>query len=148
MRRSEGGQLEDPKESSIKCKINRIKDVVIQAKIYKFNNVQGSILPRWYTIYLWRVNILTFLWHFTLINFERDSPRADLPRSTTSNGQLTSVIDLSSTSPFDAQIIDRLSSSTVLYGVCSRVFLVVHQDWVSNNALFDLNWAISNSIIF
>ena len=29
--------MEDPKES-IKCKINRIKDIIIQAKIYKFIN--------------------------------------------------------------------------------------------------------------
>ena len=115
------------------------------------------------SMYLWRVNILTFPkepvislvkarlinnGYFTLINFGRDSPRADFPRSTTSNGQVTSIIGLSSTSPFDAQIINWLSSSTDVYGVCSRVFLVVHTDWVSNSALFDLNWAISNSMIF
>ena len=82
--------------------------------------------------------------YFTLINyFERDSPRADLPRSTTSNGQVTSVIGLSSTSSSDRQ-----SSSVVVYGVCSRVFLVTHANWVSNSALFDLNLTISNSMVF
>ena len=123
--------------------------------------------PRWYTIHLWRVNIITFPWqlllplmmkngYFTLINyFGRDSPRADLPRSTTSNGQVIglsyryryrlslSVIGLSSTSSSY-----RRSSSVVVYGVCSRVFLVIHADWVSNSALFDLNLAISNSSLF
>ena len=82
--------------------------------------------------------------YFTLINyFGRDSPRADLPRSTTSNGQVTSVIGLSSTSSSDRQ-----SSSVVVYGVCCRVLLVIHADWVSNSALFDLNLTISNSMVF
>ena len=81
--------------------------------------------------------------NFTLINYVgQDSPRADLPRSTTSNGQVTSVIGLSSTSSFDRQ------SSSVVYSVCSRVFLVIHADWVSNSALFDSNLAISNSMMF
>ena len=82
--------------------------------------------------------------YFTLINyFGRDSPRADLLRSTTSNGQVTSVIGLSSTTSSDRQL-----SSVIVYGVCSRVFLVIHADWVSNSALFDLNLAISNICYF
>ena len=82
--------------------------------------------------------------YFTLIKyFGRDSSRADFPRSTTSNGQVTSVIGLPSTSSSDRQ-----SSSVIVYGVCSRVFLVIHADWVSNSGLFDLNLAISNSMIF
>ena len=82
--------------------------------------------------------------YFTLINyFGRDSPRADLPRSTTSNGEVISVIGLFSTRSSDWQ-----SSSVVVYGVCSRVFLVIHAVWVSNSALFDLNLVISNSMLF
>ena len=93
--------------------------------------------------------------YFTLINyFGRDSPRADLPRSTTSNGQVRSVIGnrkhriTEAPKSWTVGSSDRQSSSVVVYGVCSRVFLVIHADWVSNSVLFDLNLAISNSMIF
>ena len=142
MRRSQGMWLEDPKER-IKCEINRMRDIVNQTKIYKFINSPdllyclklASMIYNLASWWYWNHSTkLTIDRYFARIHFRRDSPKLifhALRPAIICHRQVTLVIGLSSTSPFDAWIIDR--SSTIVYGICSQIFLVVRTDWVSNS---------------